>query len=397
MAGSSSLESGRLIAATEVWRVTRRRCNPSPDSADVRSSLLTLACTNSVVPGDVLVSRTIGDEEGLEAVAKAVLADSVVMRRDRHVRDVYQSAFANSLLASAGTRPSQHLQLRNARILDTALLQVAIYPVPPRAGETRLWCDAAVVWLFVPSGKAGDSVVAFLTELQPLWERLRAHHSFPLDRNEPHELIERYPVPRRMGALAREDRDSLDDAVLLLSDHGPILALLAQATSPRIAVERILDARYRLLRHLERMTLALQHSHGSARSKYESVREAALESPARVDPGQVEHVLAPHRHLVDGLEETQRNLVVLAEQASATASLITSAAVSRLLDRSSANRISGTAIAAVASLPRVFPPSRRCHRYPGAMAGLSRTCLRWQVGWGSVESLQGSSLWSSRA
>jgi hypothetical protein len=317
------------------------------DLSSPREALLDLANAAPLTPGDVLLTRT-ADVAGLERIARSVTDGDTVMQRDRDVRDIYVSSFADALLEAAGADRSQHFQIRKVEAFGTTVLQMAAYPTPPISAGVRLWCDSAIVWLFVPRGRDGDEAVNFFRRLQPLWERVRAHHGVPMDRALPEELSNIYPVPYPVAPMTKDERAQLVGAVDFLSSQSLISDIVDRRTNARKLVDDVLLARQTLVRHLDRMKIVLEHAHGTARSKVLVMRQTAYQLAPDEDPIALEHLLAPHEHLIDGMEETQRNLDAVLAAVSTTASLITTAAVGRLLDRSKANRTMATAVATAA-------------------------------------------------
>lgn len=323
--------------------------SPEVHAPDVieREALLDQARRLGLRLGDVLVSDVPGGPTELTAVRAAIVGTDVPVRRDDVIDDVYTSSFGDRLLSIGGGPRSHHTQLRRYDLWGTPILQVAAYPEPPSTSGVRLWCAPAMVWLFVATPRSGEFDEA-LQALQPHWERLLAHHGVPLDRPLDPELERRYPVPNRIVPLDGAQLAELRGAVDLLVGQEPIAALVDETASPRAAVDVTLQARRVLLRHMDRLDTVLEHSHGAARDKYRAMERLAEE----IGAGTVHlgHLLAPHRHLVDGLDETRQHVARAVDAATETTSLITSAAVGRLLDRSEANRRVTTAVGAAAFL-----------------------------------------------
>lgn len=336
-----------------IRNVTRLRVRENAEELGAtepdRDFLLSVAATVAVAPGDVLLSEVEGAERELEALRHAALAGEVEVRRDEVITDVYSSAFGDGLVRAAGAERCHHLQIRQFTLRGSRVLQFAAYPAPPMAHGVRLWCDPAVIWLFV-AGPRRDDFWQLVRNLQPNWERLRSHHGQPLTGRIDGLLHDVYANPNPIEHLTRSGLEELTTAVGLLGRQDVVDDLVSGSVQPKVAVERTLAARRTLVRHLERVDTVLDHAHGDARSKYRSLESLAVRLIEDADRDSCLHLLAPHRHLVDGFEETRAQITATVETAAATTSLITSAAVSRLLDRSDANRRTTTAVSVAALL-----------------------------------------------
>ncbi len=169
-------------------------------------------------------------------------------------------------------------------------------------------------------------------------------------------LLQRYKVDRDLP-ISPQKIQELRGAVVSLASQAPLTALIGGNTTPREAVDDTLSSRGILLEHARRLDKLLDHTHGSIQDKYEMLRHRALEVFGGENATEVAHLLAPHRHLMDGFVETRRDILGITSVAENTAALITSAAMGRLMQRSDANRTVGIAVASgalVVALVTVF-------------------------------------------
>ena len=301
-------------------------------------------------PGDVVVSVVDGDLAGVEAV---LVGEDAVLHRGPEISDVYRSGFAAGLLAAIGAPDPHEMQLRRYLAEGQRVLQVAVYPRPPADRGVRLWCTPALIWLFV-AGPQPDRLLGALEALRPSWERVRVHHGPPLEAPTAPDLAARYPVEDPIGPLGRHDMAALHEALETVVGQTCVEALMAGRTTPRQAVDTTLRGRRALALHLDRLDKVLEHSHGRGEVKVDLFREAVAAALPETEHSAREHLVAPHRHLVDGMRETQRQVRAAVDGASTTTGLMSSAAVGRLLDRSRANRQASTAVAVGALLIAVL-------------------------------------------
>ena len=317
-------------------------------SGSLREQLPQISSLAEAESGDVLISVLDGDDD-LGIAAEAFTLNENIIGRTPEVTDIYRCRLADRILEGAGSSRAHHTQLRAFNLEGSPLLQVAMYPRPGSVHGVRLWCDPALIWLFLP--RATLAVLRpGLAALQPSWERLRAHHGVPLTHHLRADLADRYPVEDPMEPLRPDELRRLGDAVEMLVGQSCVQALLDGSITPRQAVDSTLQARRSLARHLDRLDKLLEHSHGRADTKMELLAESASRIFSRSTEHDVLHLLAPHQHLVDGMEETHDQVSGAVQGASATTALMSSAAVGRLLDRSQANRAVTTAVAVAAFL-----------------------------------------------
>ncbi len=117
------------------------------DDLGVRDSLVLQARSVRFDVGDVFVSL-LDDDVDLASLRDQIVQGDVSFTRTNVITDVFESTFADAMLRDLGT-PAQHVQFRQIKISGRPLLQMAIYPLPMSAGGIRLWCDPALVWLFL--------------------------------------------------------------------------------------------------------------------------------------------------------------------------------------------------------------------------------------------------------
>lgn len=289
-------------------------------------------------------------------IGAALIGDDVVMRRSDSIWDLYSSALGSALLEACRThRRPHHTQVRWYSLGGHQVAQVAVYPEPLVVAGTRIWCDPALVVVLVESGGTGE-VLEVMRVLQPLWERLRGHHGAPLT-SRPHPRLDAvYPVPNRPRHLDAAGLQRLSEAIDYISSDAAVDDVAHAQTSPQDAVVQMMLARKLIEQHEVRLSVVLEHSHGTMDAKFDALRHRA---EGLLGDGAVAalHVSQPHFHLLAAQRETIEDVRALTERTSETAHLLASAAVGRLLDRSEANRTAGTAVGsglAIIALVSIF-------------------------------------------
>ena len=147
----------------------------------------------------------------------------------------------------------------------------------------------------------------------------------------------------------------------------------------------MLAARRELQRHDERIIHLLQHSHGSVDDKYEALDERlAVVFADDAATMSAYHLGAPHRHLMLGFKETRTDVRALTDRASESASLVVSATVGRLLDRSEANKTTGTAVGAALAIIALVSTFTAVASVPSERSGPYLTRLAGWVGFSGL-------------
>lgn len=333
----------RVVRAVHLLLGQRLLTLPEED-VPVRQQLASLLARGGVGGGDTVVLEMSGELDSTRMRA-ALAGNDLLSERSPSIWDIYRSEFGDMLLNACGAGvPAHHTQARRFSIAASEFVQVAIYPTPPLSNGVRMWCDPALVLIFSPPG-AIDQLLEVLRPAQPMWERLRAHHGRPLRQQPLAQLSDAYPIGSPFEPLAPDAWKELDCAVTFLSNESAIDEIIARSASPQRVVEQTLHARRLIQQHERRLVNVIEHSHGRASDKLDAIQDA-LAPLGGGSPMAARDLLAPHRHLVTGLEETRQDVERLATLASDTASLVASATVGRLLDRSEANQTATAIVAA---------------------------------------------------